>query len=649
MATSDSTSVTVKSLSEIGEDIVSMLSSDETSGRGEDTGSTSGLSSENLSGYMSARSSEYLSARGDSPLSLNSTQSSSDETIQAFRDLLKNIDAYYNRKDAKKLYYEKNLIVSSLDCLKNKGDKKKKIFEIVQAGVMIMAHIAGLAGTLACGVNLSFIIPVCKIFLEIAGLLVSRSQKTDSVQRQIGIIIKKELADFKFEMLEEDIYEVMLEGELMANDLNHFISNSTVHLAFLETNSCAVEGGSVSNPKEGEIKDERSQENSVAVKVTLPPSSEIKVPATVYDGFSEISKYRLDKIYQCMGKLKYIAEKKFVALKEESTDPTYKDNHKNLTGRKLLRDDIDRQRESHAKQCLMCLAAYCDLASIYLMNLYQHKILSHGNNLATDLIDIRLDKIDSEAKSFLAFLSDRDMLAPIGWWEGKLRVMYEYRRTPNYYRPIKRFLSIIELPETSYTIEEASKALDMCLSLTADAVPKMKPSFSKNGVNTSFGKNNRLCLIVNNTRWPVCIFLHSEDTKVNKFEFKLEVSANCEDTVSMGAKHLAGIITVGEKEQPLSDMGYVQYIEFTLSKGKIYTKPVDSFPINTSSESHKDHLNKHDKAKSFTYDGQFCIVQGERKESKNILYTVFIEEFDHDKLQQRTINPFKSLMSSDDK
>ncbi len=565
---------------------------------------------------------------------------------QEFKDWLEKLeDLYKNPEKDKHISDEAYAAIgTSLKPLENAIDavNKKEIFEIVEAGVILVANIASLAGTLA-GINLAWVLPVCKIFLGIAGVFISRSEqkKTESVVLQIKRTIKKELTDFKFELLGEEISRVMRVGELMAMDLNHFLSNLTL--------------------------------------CKLTPCKLCKLTqCKLYEGFSEISRYRLDELYLCMDNLKDIAGKKFLVLKEERTDKkigfTYIHDYYDTisTECELLKEDTISERNKHAKQCLMCITAYCNLASIYIMLLNQHKILSHIYKNATGLIDIRLKKIFDEAKEFLAFLPDSEMLAPIGWWEGKLRVMYNYRKTPNYYRPIKRFLGMIGLPETLYSIKEARYALDLCLHLAAYKVRALEPRFSELAVDDVCSVNDTCTVVdirmrlVNNTRWPVCIFGGIETTKLDDLKYGNLVEPRRTHTQSClqqnnGSFASSGIITVGERLKPLSDMGYVQYIEFalsnpTMSSKKIYTNPVDSSPRSTQYSSYKPNLHSHDKAKSFTYDGQFCIVRGEIKREKVwsyddadneiiVVYQFVIEEFDHDKLQQQTMDPFRSIMA----
>ncbi len=543
---------------------------------------------------------------------------------QEFKDWLEKLESFH--KEDKSISDEAYVAIGkSLKPLENAIDavNKKEIFDIVQAGVILVANIGAIVGTVATGISFDWVVPVCKFFLSTAGVFISRSeQKTESVQSQIRRTIKKELHDFKFEMLGEEISRVMRVGELMADDLNYFLSN------FL-SNSKACE---------------------------------------LYEGFSEISRTRLDELYLCMGNLKDNARKKFLVLKEESTDvkigSTYARRKEIPTKSKILEEGTKSEREGHAKQCLMCLTAYCNLASIYIMLLSQHKTLCILHKHATGLIDTRLNKIYDEAKKFLAFLPDRKMLAPIGWWEGKLRVMYEYRNTLHFFGPIKRFLGMIGLPETCYSKEEAKFALDVCLSLAAYKVPALEPRFSLEPGNSFFNRSDK-CIVMNKTRWPVRIFSGLEATNANRLKFEAEVPAHytcirsrCYAKVpfAKGSTSFssAGIITVGEGKQNLSDMGYVQYIEFALSNPvtrarKIYTNPVDCNTRRTLKASYKANLHSHDKAKSFTYDGQFCIVKGEIRRSivnSHYMYQFVIEEFNHDELQTRTmVDPFVSLMA----
>lgn len=224
-----------------------------------------------------------------------------------------------------------------------------------------------------------------------------------------------------------------------------------------------------------------------------------------YPGFKP---HDFDAVVGYMNELKDIADQQFSFLAEENGSTS------------------KEEREDYAKHCLTCLVGYSNVGSLYIMLLSWHKILSSATGNPVGLIDRKLEEVKAEAKSFLAFLSDRKMLGPAGWWMGKLRVMLEYRKKLIYLVPIERLHQLLELPLTTYTAIVAINAFERCLAdASGNARSCLEPRFSNADAGDHHfnrGDNHYFCL-VNNTRWTVCIFSGLIATKVNNLQFTAQV------------------------------------------------------------------------------------------------------------------------------
>lgn len=454
--------------------------------------------------------------------------------------------------------------------------------QLVQSGLSLISNIASLAGPEGALIG-----AICTLLSSIFAVF---QPKKESLPSQIKKIIKAELQNFKFDMLKDKGAGLSGVGQLIIEEIQYF------HKEFIENGTCGYKG--------------------------FEPS-------------------RLDNEYELMSELKSLAEKKFGALAECDSD----------------KDEI----KDHVRHCLTCLVGYSDIACIYIMVLSWHKILSSEMKLPTGIIDVKLEEVTDGAKAFLGFLSDKEMLGPAGWWEGKLHIMEEYRETPSFLLPIERFQQVIGLPLASYSTKDASDALKKCMSdAAAETRSYLEPKFSRADAGDDFfhrNDNHYFCL-VNNTRWPVCVFSGLIASNRNLLEFRDEIQPHqilvhpCANVKKSTYFSSSGVFTVGESLKELSHMKNVQHIEFALSNPqhvwagdyykKILTNPVPKYSEEHLKTTYYDDLQTpFDHAKSFVYNNQFCIVKGKLKRGRDhdkefTLYRFFIEEFDTEKLKERT-------------
>jgi hypothetical protein len=345
---------------------------------------------------------------------------------------------------------------------------------------------------------------------------------------------------------------------------------------------------------------------------------------------------RLDQGLEIMGELICLANEQFDELAEERKD----------------------SKKKTAEKCLACIGGYSSIASYYIMILSWHQMLASQHYLLAyqreeffdmnnpqilvfrndiKLLEAQIEKAKNDAREFLGFLSDEDMLGPAGWWVGKLQVMKEYRETPKVFARVESFRALVGCSPTEYTVSVAEVQLNACIKSDLE---KLAPSF-----RLEFGlvpADNDYLLIVNSTRWPVCVFSGLVGRYKNEFKMEVEPHSHAVHPATERKKYSAcGIITVGENMKELCHMKDIQYIEYGISniwKWKIHTNPVDIFSEKHLKKAYNDGLKSHkDDPKRFDYHGQMCMVQGIMlKNEKFCVSSICIEEFDEEDLKRST-------------
>ena len=382
-------------------------------------------------------------------------------------------------------------------------------------------------------------------------------------------------------------------------------------------------------------------ESSTIQELSYHQEKLVKNKDCSYKGFNS---HDLDHERELMGEIMYLAQEQFTLLAEESKHD-------------------DKKEKLSGKMCIDCIGGYASIAKYYIAILSWHKILT--SQIASksetpdvfseqiEFLDMKISRAKAEAKMFLDFLSDKNLLGAAGWWLGKLRVMAEYRAHLTLFAAVESFRESIGCTPTMYRIDKASAILEKCISAKRS---HLTPKFAwqqQNKKDSTHFLNRDALEITNNTPWSVDVFPASMDDSDHALHI---ATHNRVGTIQPGLGFVtdatkgdsAGFITVGKEVNDLSKSTDVYIIEyhFAMDSGVISTNysistlPTPSLKIFELPEKYKafkNSLPKHDDAKVFYYHEHMIFVQGRVvHHEKFVTYNIVIEDYDVEKLIKAT-------------
>ncbi len=371
-----------------------------------------------------------------------------------------------------------------------------------------------------------------------------------------------------------------------------------------------------------------------------------------YKGFNS---HDLDHERELMGEIMYLAQEQFTLLAEEKKH--------------------DKKEHSSSKMCLDCIGGYASIAKYYIAILSWHKIISSqiGNasqsksqsaifSEQVEFLDMKISRAKAEAKMFLDFLSDENLLGAAGWWLGKLRVMAEYRAHPTLFAAVESFRESIGCTPTMYCIDKASTILEKCISAErSQLTPKF--AWQHNKAEYCLAHFGDALEITNNTPWLVDVFPATPNDH-DSSDQALHIATHnrvgtiqpglgfVTDAAVQGQSSACGFITVGKEVNELNKSTDVYIIEYNLDtdsawyqhnkQHSISTLPTPSLKIFELPEKFKAFKNSppdFDDAKVFYYHEHMIFVQGrvvQKHHEKFVTYNIVIEDYDVEKLVKAT-------------
>lgn len=300
--------------------------------------------------------------------------------------------------------------------------------------------------------------------------------------------------------------------------------------------------------------------------------------------------------------------------------------------------ECDVKDEESTQQRLMCICAYIHVAYCYIAILSWHLVLCSAAKLtdSTSLLLRRFDDIKLSSQGLFGYLANKSLLGRAGVLGARLRTIATFRLDMRFVPVVLNFQKLLGLPETTYSVEEATKAYEEYPVLH----PELRSHEDVDRVANS--GNNHYFALVNHTHYPIRIFSGTTGNDVGNLQFSATVKPNecyTHPCVQKGyAFSAAGTFCIGQECETLKEMTDVQLVEFAMSnvaavkQRKIFTKLVNT--IGNGSQAYKELSVNPDEAKQFMYHNRMFLVQGAVQNASGGYYVwrFSIEEINFDKL-----------------
>ena len=326
-----------------------------------------------------------------------------------------------------------------------------------------------------------------------------------------------------------------------------------------------------------------------------------------YPGFDSAARNRLDSFVKLLGELEFLIE-------------------------------CDVKDDESTQQRLMCICAYVHVAYCYIAILSWHLVLCSAAKLSTScsLLISHLDGIKLSSQGLFGYLANKSLLGRAGVLGGRLRTMATFRSDMRFVPVVLNFQKLLGLPETTYSIEEATKAYE--------EYPVLYPELSSHEDvdRVANSGNNHYFALVNHTHYSIRIFSGTTGNDTSNLQFSVTVKPKecyTHPCVQKGYSFSsAGTFCIGQECETLEEMTDVQLVEFAMSnvaavkQRKIFTKLVNT--IGNGSQAYKELSVNPDEVKQFMYHNSICLVQGTIQSASGGYYVwkFSIEEMDFDKL-----------------